>query len=78
MQNGGSDILGYELYRDDGLDGDYLNLFSFDSNLGTGYTDKAVSVGRLYRYKYRARNYNGWGEFSDAGLLYAASIPDEP
>lgn len=73
--NGGSTILGYELWRDDGLNGDFFNLYNVKTNLGTEYTDKAVEVGRLYRYQYRARNYNGWGEFSEPGFLYAASPP---
>jgi hypothetical protein len=71
-------VLGYELWRDDGLGGDYFNLYNILTNLGTGHTDKAVVVGRLYRYIYRARNLNGFGEFSDPGYLYAASPPSKP
>ena len=32
--------------------------------MGSGYTDMFVTPGFLYRYKYRARNINGWGLFS--------------
>lgn len=41
-QNGGSEVLGYELWRDDGQNGDFLNLYRITTNLGTGFTDKAV------------------------------------
>lgn len=78
IENGGSEIIGYQLWRDDGNNGDFFNLFKITTNLGTAYTDKAVTVGKLYRYKYRARNYNGFGEFSEPAYLFAASPPSTP
>lgn len=35
-------------------------------------------TGKLYRYKYRARNVNGWGDFSQPGYIFAAEVPSKP
>jgi hypothetical protein len=77
-QDGGTTILGYDLWRDDGSSGDFTQLFATDTILGTTFTDISVSTGLLYRYKYRGRNTNGYGEFSDVGYLYAASVAGKP
>lgn len=75
-ENGGSPILGYELWRDDGNNGDFINLYTVDTMLSLSYLDMKVEKGVIYRYKYRARNVNGWGDFSDSGYLFAANVPD--
>lgn len=66
--NGGSPILGYDLWRDDGKGGDPVSLYgskaTTESILVLSYVDFAVAKGITYRYKYRARNINGWGDFS--------------
>ena len=77
-QNGGSPILGYDLWRDDGANGDYQSLFSVDNVLANFFLDANVKKGLLYRYKYRARNINGWGDFSNPGYLFAADAPSQP
>ena len=77
-ETGGSDIIGYDLWRDDGLDGDFINLYHTDTILGLSYVDYEVATRYLYRYKYRVRNVNGYSEFSDAGFLYAANVPSTP
>ena len=77
-ETGGSDILGYDLWRDDGADGDFQSLYHTDSILGLSYVDYDVKTALLYRYKYRARNVNGYGDFSDPGYLYAANVPSIP
>ncbi len=41
-QNGGSPILGYELWRDDGHSGDFVNLYYTDTNMALGYIDRNV------------------------------------
>lgn len=46
--------------------------------LALSYLDLSVEKGEIYRYKYRARNINGWGDFSDSGYLFAANVPDKP
>lgn len=58
---GGSEILGYDLWRDDGQDGDYKALYHTDVILTLTYADFEVETSKLYRYKYRARNVNGYG-----------------
>jgi len=66
------------LWRDDGNNGDFYSLYFIDSILGLGFTDLMVEKAVSYRYMYRARNINGWGEFSNIGYLYAASVPGKP
>jgi len=67
-QNGGSDILSYELQMDDGIGGEFASLsggvaigdsLHVEHTVGTGLT-----AGGLYRFRYRARNVNGWSAFS--------------
>jgi hypothetical protein len=77
-QNGGSPILGYDLWRDDGLNGNYFRLYTADNVLSLIYYDTLVLKNRVYRYKYRARNINGWGDFSNPGYIFAADLPFQP
>jgi hypothetical protein len=63
------------LWRDDGLDGDYMNLFYTNTIMALTYTDYNVEQSLKYRYIYRARNINGWGLFSEPGRCFAADIP---
>jgi hypothetical protein len=81
-KNGGSAILGYDLWRDDGHGGDMVTIYgakaaTVDIRI-LHYTDYLVSKGTTYRYKYRARNINGWGDFSGVSYLLAASVPAQP
>ena len=73
--SGGSPITGYDLWRDDGNNGDFFRIYSVDNVLALQYLDFNVVRGRTYRYKYRARNVNGWGEFSSSSYLYASDVP---
>jgi hypothetical protein len=74
-QNGGAPILGYDLWRDDGASGDFESLFFTDTTIAASFTDLQVETSLVYRYMYRCRNLNGWGEFSEPGYLYAANVP---
>jgi hypothetical protein len=74
-QNGGSQVLGYDLWRDDGQSGDFSQLFFTNTIIAESFTDVQVETSLVYRYKYRARNINGYGPFSDLGYLYAADVP---
>ena len=80
--NGGSAILGYDLWRDDGQGGDPESLYgskaSTESILALTYTDYNVAKAVTYRYRYRARNINGWGDFSVDAYLFASSVPSQP
>ena len=49
-----------------------------DYILALSFMDTDVQPALMYRYKYRARNVNGWGEFSEVGLLFAANVPEAP
>lgn len=75
LENGGSQVLGYDLWRDDGNSGDYQRLFFSDTIVATTFTDSRVFPSLVYRYVVRARNINGWGLFSEPGYLYAADVP---
>ena len=49
----------------------------FPFTTSTSYTiNSNIISARTYKFKYRARNIFGWGEWSDQGDIYAASIPD--
>jgi hypothetical protein len=74
-ENGGSEVLGYDLWRDDGRSGDFTKLFFTETIIAESYTDLQVETSLIYRYKYRARNINGYSEFSELGYLYAADVP---
>ncbi len=37
-----------------------------------------IRPGSEYRIRYRAQNFNGWGEFSDVAYILAATVPDRP
>jgi len=45
--------------------------------MALSFTDRTPKTSLIYSFKYRARNINGWGEFSDVGYLYAADVPGE-
>lgn len=78
--NGGSEILSYELYMDNGRGGDFTSLIGggFDS-LETAFTisDGLVS-GLMYRFRYRSRNINGFSQWSPITYIKAASVPSRP
>lgn len=45
--------------------------------IATSYTDLTPETSLVYKYVYRARNQNGWGDFSEPGYLFAASVPSQ-
>lgn len=54
-----------------------MRLFYTDTVMALKFTDRTPATSLIYRYKYRARNINGWGEFSEVGFLFAADIPHQ-
>lgn len=66
---------------DDGLGGGFS---SISSDLITATRTTVTSVhhlvkkGLAYRFKYRAKNVIGFGEYSDTVTFLAASVPDAP
>lgn len=77
-QNGGSPILGYQIWRDNGLGGDFKALFDDNGVMAVSFLDTGLVNSRTYRYKLRARNINGWSDFGDVAYLVAASKPPKP
>lgn len=81
-QNGGSDVLSYELQVDDGRGGDFRSLLGNETSgdsLETFYVlGEGITGGGLYRFRYRARNVNGWSIFSPVAYLRAADAPGRP
>jgi hypothetical protein len=71
--NGGSNIISYELQMDDGKGGDFISLFGADSDyLRLWYiVTTNITKGTLYRFRYRAKNDIGWSAFSDSGFILA-------
>ena len=81
-ENGGSDILSYEIQMDDGQGGDFYSLAGGETagdSLATTYTiGQDIQDGGLYRFRYRARNVNGWSSFSAIAYVRAATVPTRP
>jgi hypothetical protein len=77
--NNGSPILSYELVMDDGKSGNFVSVQGFtQNNLKTEATiTEGVIKGREHRFKYRARNAIGWGEYSDVSAVLAATVPQK-
>ena len=74
MMSGGSPILIYDIQYDDGNRGDYKSIFT----LSPAHTISGVEGGAQYRFRYRAKNFNGWGPFGDVAYILAATVPDAP
>jgi len=82
-ENGGSEILGYNLQMDDGLGGAFVSLYgssSDDINLNTMVlyhtVDKGLIRGRRYGFRYRARNHYGWSDlYSPVTYILAIERP---
>ena len=69
----------YELRVDDGQGGNFTSLIGGDSeSLETQYQLTSVVAGTIYRFIYRARNVNGWSEFSEIAYIQASNVPARP
>ena len=74
-ENGGSPILQYELQYDDGARGTYKSIFTLNP---IAIIADGISSGLEYRLRYRAMNFNGWGEMSAIAYIIAAGLPQKP
>lgn len=65
---------------DDGKGGDFVSLAGYDSDyLKLWYVVTSnITKGTIYRFRYRAENKIGWGPYSDATFIQAASVPEKP
>jgi len=80
-ENGGAQILSYQLQYDDASAGSiWTNVigFSDDSVLLTAGVSDSIQVGKTYLFRYRGKNVHGWGPYSDSLSLIAAQVADTP
>ncbi len=65
---------------DDGLGGAYTSIIggTFDVLFTSQLITDGVVKGREYRFRYRCKNLNGWGAFSDVTYIKAAIVPNIP
>jgi len=77
---GGSTIVSLQLQWDMGTSGQQwstlLGFSPFTTSTIYTITGDVVKSARVYKFRYRAFNIHGWGPYSDALDLLAASIPD--
>jgi hypothetical protein len=64
---------------DDGLGGDYKSLIGGEYDvLFTTFMTQDITKGFEYRFRYRCKNVNGWGVFSEVTYIKAAIVPSIP
>lgn len=67
---------------DNGIGGDFNSLIGGDVGGNTVATtflyEVGVQSGEIYRFQYRSKNVNGWGEFSVISFIRAATVPERP
>ena len=75
--NGGTDIIGYQIQIDDGNNGNYrFVLGGIEDTLDTEVViTEGITKGKTYRVRYRAINSIGPGPWSDVEYIIAATVP---
>ena len=81
--NGGSQIVSYNLQIDDANGGPFVSVGGFDPiSMQTEYTlEDQVSLGLTYRLRYRVKNAvdeDSWSDFSDVLYALVSSVPSPP
>lgn len=74
--NSGSTLIAYELWRDDGRQGELVLIYSGLERVQR--VTQGIVEGRTYRFMYRVRNDKGLSEFSKQTYILAASAPAKP
>jgi hypothetical protein len=79
-EDGGAPILGYLIYMDDGLDGDFTMVYNNTNALtwDTSIAGLTLVTGNIYRLKYSCNNIHGEGPLSDEVAILVAEIPSIP
>ena len=67
----------YDDSSDGGAWSDLQGLNTDDVSLSFGVT-QSIQAGQTYQFRYRAKNVNGWGPFSEILYLIAARRTDKP
>lgn len=80
--NAGTMILSYSLEWDGerGRGGEFVSLIGNpkDSLAQQLTLLDGIKQGELYRFRYRARNFYGWGPYSEVTTVLAAQVPSKP
>lgn len=81
-QNGGAEVTGYELFRNEGgVSTNYIKITTYDgSSLDHTMTvdDDSLVASTIYKFKYRAVNDYGESDFSDEVDAGVSSFPAKP
>jgi titin len=78
LEDGGSPILDYDVYWDQGSTISSVVLLASDLTVREYQTTASLTSGELYSFYVSARNAVGEGQLSDPLSVYAATIPDAP
>ncbi len=80
LKNGGSNILNYNVYIDDGLYGSYgaANNNGLITIFNSASYGLSLVAGRTYRFKYSGVNVEGESELSDEVAVLMAQVPSSP
>jgi len=78
-ETGGSPILSYNAQWDQGNAGPFENLVGYLSDFAaTGFTvTSGISPGAEYRFRVRAKNMWGWGEYSSVLTAAPSAAPEQ-
>ena len=77
-EDGGSDLSSYNIYMDDGMDGEFTQVDSQGTSFLTWNTATTLVTGNIYRLKYSGTNIHGEGPLSDEVQILVAEIPSAP
>ena len=76
---GGNQIISLQLQWDSGTGGEtwttLIGASPYSTTTSYSYSSALIDAGRVYKFRYKARNQIGWGEYSDQGDVIAASEP---
>ena len=74
--NGGSEIIAYELWMDDGYGTEFTQVSGYVDDSASHTISSGLVSGRIYTFKYRSKNSVGYSDFS-VEKRYAVSMPPE-